>query len=292
MSEGEGPHDIAVLVDEVFLKRRDVFHDDGVDLIGGLDVPRGGLSVDDQRDQHRPVAVPRSSTVFAGQAREDEVPEVNALKSEHGSKRAAGHAHGRSNLGRTGGMEAGEGRDATHEPLDLIGEVGGRVHAGKPVSRVLSGPIEQTVGRHRFDGGDVGRSRHQATKRGREVGVVAGFHRQHGRRQAGEPCFCRGLVLQGHPLHGMAGRSAVGLGAEQRDVVGGKVRLREQRGLVARQAFPGGFLLQIAGFDGLDQADKIHGCTVFVLDLVEQVDAGVIGEETVLTAVKNEVLRT
>ena len=58
------------------------------------------------------------------------------------------------------------------------------------------------------------------------------------------------------------------------------------------QTFPGGIVLQVSRFDGLNQADEIHGCTVFVLNLVEQVDAWIVGEESVLAAVKHEVLRT
>ena len=75
-------------------------------------------------------------------------------------------------------------------------------------------------------------------------------------------------------------------------MVRGKVRLSKQGRLVTCQPFPRGFILQIPRFDGLNQADKIHGCSVFILNLVKQVDAWIIGKEPVFAAVKHEVLRT
>ena len=81
LSEGEGPYDIAVLLDEVVLKPNNMLHDDRVHLVRGLNAPCCGLAVDDQRDEHRAIALPRGRAVLAGQAGQDEVTEIDALQA-------------------------------------------------------------------------------------------------------------------------------------------------------------------------------------------------------------------
>ena len=102
LSEGERPYDLSISFNQVGLERGDVLHDDGVDLVRRFHVPRGGLAVDDQRDQHWAVAVPRRVAVLAGQARQDQVTEIDALQAKHRTKRTAGHAHGGPHLSGTG----------------------------------------------------------------------------------------------------------------------------------------------------------------------------------------------
>ena len=110
--------------------------------------------------------------------------------------------------------------------------------------------------------------------------------------QACEPNRSRFLVLQGHPLHGLAGGAVVGLGPKQGVVVGLEIAVVEHHGFDGRQLLPGLRLKQGLGFDLIDKSNEIEVCSVLRLNFVEQVNARVIGKEPVLAVVKLQVHAT
>ena len=177
-------------------------------------------------------------------------------------------------------------REVAHQLSEVSTEVDSLIHAGQPYCWFTGVPVEKTLRCDRFC------RRHLCCRLGEigqgaaQIGVIGGENLNGGDLNIGKPQGCSGLVLQGHPLHGLTCRAVVGLGSEQRVVVGFEIAVVEHRGFDDGELAPGVGKQQIVGFNFIQNTDEVDVCTVFTFNFIEQVNAWVVWEETVFTVVE------
>ena len=95
--------------------------------------------------------------------------------------------------------------------------------------------------------------------------------------------------MQNHPLHGLASRAVVGLGSKQWIVVGFEVGVVEHRCFNDGQGVPCVSLKEVFRLNFVEDPNEVDVGTVFALDFVKQINAGIVGKEPVFAVVKVEV---
>ncbi|GIS27356.1 MAG: hypothetical protein CM15mP128_1150 [Methanobacteriota archaeon] len=215
--------------------------------------------------------------------------------AKHGAERAAGHAHGRANLCRTCWMEAGN--EPPHVPSARGSRrsgwrpnpCGSATQRSQPCSSSEPRPLARLLTASR---GCTPASLSARPPRAAERTVVAVLHHENGSGQivnhASAVAFC-----PAGPSIASRGPLVLLLAWVLKQGNRGLQDIRPQqasKSLVTRQTLPGGIVLQfLFGFNGLNRWTK---STVAQYSSSIRGRRLIVGEESVLAAVKHEVLRT